>query len=128
VTTFLQLHSSEISNVRFKVVVPTSLTVLSLSRPKYLSTNATSITGVCCRRRNWSSFSERQPAVQGLQRHVLVTADCWFMCDVREESESVLQLKGLTPNGLLPIGALSGGKDSLQTGASAPLRSAPSIA
>ena len=34
----------------------------------------------------------------------------------REESESVLQLKGLTPNGLLPIGALSGGKDSLNTG------------
>jgi len=33
-----------------------------------------------------------------------------------EESESVVQLKGLTPNGLLPLGALSGGKESLQSG------------
>jgi len=39
----------------------------------------------------------------------------------REESESVLQLKGLTPNGLLPIGALSGGKDSLENGTFFPL-------
>jgi hypothetical protein len=39
---------------------------------------------------------------------------CCVICS--EESECVLQLKGLTPNGLLPIGALSGGKDSLQSG------------
>merc|ERR1712025_226643 len=35
---------------------------------------------------------------------------------LREESEQVLQLKGLTPSGSLPLGALSGGKSSL-TGA-----------
>ena len=34
----------------------------------------------------------------------------------REESESVLQLKGLTPNGLLPLGTLSGGKETIHDG------------
>jgi serine/threonine-protein phosphatase 2B catalytic subunit len=34
---------------------------------------------------------------------------------LREESESILELKGLTPSGSLPVGILSGGKESLHT-------------
>lgn len=35
---------------------------------------------------------------------------------LREESESVLTLKGLTPSGTLPIGALSEGKSGIRNG------------
>jgi len=34
---------------------------------------------------------------------------------LREESESILELKGLTPSGSLPVGILSGGKESLNS-------------
>lgn len=45
-----------------------------------------------------------------------IVFDIFSIIIFREESESVLQLKGLTPTGSLPLGALSGGKTSLKNG------------
>jgi len=39
----------------------------------------------------------------------------YFYYLLRKESETVLELKGLTPSGMLPMGVLSGGASSLQT-------------
>ena len=39
--------------------------------------------------------------------------NCFYFHTLREESETVLQLKGLTPGGKLPSGALSQGSTSL---------------
>lgn len=55
-------------------------------------------------------------ALAGLLNHELIkiSSPCHSILLNREEAESVIQLKGLTPGGQLPVGLIGGGKNAIK--------------
>uniref|UniRef100_H2XV34 Uncharacterized protein n=1 Tax=Ciona intestinalis TaxID=7719 RepID=H2XV34_CIOIN len=63
-----------------------------------------------------TSLTAKQKKREVLRNKILAVGKmAKFFETLRKESETVLELKGLTPSGMLPMGVLSGGASSLQT-------------
>nr|CDS32684.1 serine:threonine protein phosphatase 2B [Hymenolepis microstoma] len=65
-----------------------------------------------------TNMNVRKDVIKGKIRAIGKMARVFTL--LREENESVLELKGLTPNGMLPIGLLSEGRENLKQSALSP--------
>ncbi|KAM7534411.1 hypothetical protein Aperf_G00000112067 [Anoplocephala perfoliata] len=65
-----------------------------------------------------SNMTARKDVIKGKIRAIGKMARVFTL--LREENESVLELKGLAPNGMLPIGLLSEGRENLKQSALSP--------